>query len=401
MNKAFHLIVLLLLCGLATKEQVILSSNLVNNPSFEEYDTCPDNFNQIYRAIPWSDCDDSNGSSDYYNTCTNFVQLLQFINYQHPRTGNGEAGIYMYGWTGQNLREYISDKLNDSLKKDKNYCCEFYTSLCNTCNGAVENIGMYFSVDTLHISDVTSSLINLQPQIENHNGIIQDTTNWVRISGTYIALGGERNITLGNFRNDSNTNYIVLPYGDVRPYYFIDDVSVCECSFKFNLGNDTTLCIGESLILKPNMPNATYLWQDGSTDSTYTVTQPGTYWVKAYFADYNITTTDTINIMYKNCDTVAPNTVTPGIYIPSAFTPIGGNNSIFNIKTLAEFSAYKMEIYYRWYGMAFVSEDKNKGWDGTYRGKPVPSGVYLYHITATIKDTSEKIEKIGTVTLIR
>ena len=51
--------------------------------------------------------------------------------------------------------------------------------------------------------------------------------------------------------------------------------------------------------------------------------------------------------------------------------------------------------------MAFVSEDKNKGWDGTYRGKPVPSGVYLYHITATIKDTGEKIEKIGTVTLIR
>ena len=201
-------------------------------------------------------------------------------------------------------------------------------------------------------------------------------------------------LTIGNF--DNVINY---PIGEnIETYVYIDDVSVCECSFNFNLGNDTTLCIGESLILKPNMPNATYTWQDGSTNSTYTVTQPGTYWVKAYFADYNITTTDTINIMYKNCDSVNPNT--PAIYIPSAFSLIGHNNT-FKILTEAVFSTFKMEIYYRWYGLAFVSEDKNKGWDGTYRGKPVPMGLYLYHITGTIKDTGEKIEKIGTVTLIR
>lgn len=45
-----------------------------------------------------------------------------------------------------------------------------------------------------------------------------------------------------------------------------------------NLGQDTSLCIGSSLLLSVNGPG-TFLWSDNSTDSTLLVTQPGTYWV--------------------------------------------------------------------------------------------------------------------------
>lgn len=44
-----------------------------------------------------------------------------------------------------------------------------------------------------------------------------------------------------------------------------------------NLGNDTTVCFGNSLILEPPNGFMTYLWQDGSTDLFYIVTQPGIY----------------------------------------------------------------------------------------------------------------------------
>ena len=47
-----------------------------------------------------------------------------------------------------------------------------------------------------------------------------------------------------------------------------------------SLGNDTTLCAGDSLVLDPMISNATYLWQDNSTDSTLTLFQAGTYWVE-------------------------------------------------------------------------------------------------------------------------
>ena len=136
---------------------------------------------------------------------------------------------------------------------------------------------------------ILSSGIILQNNIFNI-----DTINWFKMPNTFIAKGEEQYLTIGNF-----DNAIIWPSGAIgTTYVYIDDVSVCECSFNFNLGNDTTLCIGESLILKPYIPNATYTWQDGSHDSTYKVTQTGTYWVRAYFADYNITTYDTINISY-------------------------------------------------------------------------------------------------------
>ena len=47
-----------------------------------------------------------------------------------------------------------------------------------------------------------------------------------------------------------------------------------------NLGNDTILCQGESLLLDANIPNSSYLWQDNSTNSSFNITQQGSYWVQ-------------------------------------------------------------------------------------------------------------------------
>ena len=43
---------------------------------------------------------------------------------------------------------------------------------------------------------------------------------------------------------------------------------------------DTMICDGELLLLDASHPNATYLWQDGSSDSTFIVSQTGSYWVE-------------------------------------------------------------------------------------------------------------------------
>lgn len=67
-----------------------------------------------------------------------------------------------------------------------------------------------------------------------------------------------------------------------------------------DLGNDTALCQGDSLILDATALNAStaqYLWQDGSTNSTFNVTQQGIYWVKV-INNCNVST-DTINVDYN------------------------------------------------------------------------------------------------------
>lgn len=63
-----------------------------------------------------------------------------------------------------------------------------------------------------------------------------------------------------------------------------------------NLGQDTVLCPGESTTLSVNGPGS-ILWQDGSTDSTFTVTQPGLYWVSVTYDSYTYTDT----ILVDNC----------------------------------------------------------------------------------------------------
>jgi gliding motility-associated-like protein len=46
------------------------------------------------------------------------------------------------------------------------------------------------------------------------------------------------------------------------------------------IGNDTSFCKNDTLILKSNISNASYLWSNGSVGSVIKVTNGGTYWVK-------------------------------------------------------------------------------------------------------------------------
>ena len=47
-----------------------------------------------------------------------------------------------------------------------------------------------------------------------------------------------------------------------------------------SIGNDTTICSGEALVLEPIGDFLSYLWQDGSIEPTFTVNQSGLYWLE-------------------------------------------------------------------------------------------------------------------------
>lgn len=89
----------------------------------------------------------------------------------------------------------------------------------------------------------------------------------------------------------------VSPFPLNRLYYFYDwEIEIPSCQSargeseisvlptpKINLGNDTILCrgIGNPLVLDASNPGANYLWQDGSTNPTFTVTETDTFSVIA------------------------------------------------------------------------------------------------------------------------
>ena len=381
----------LLLHGINSIGQII-DTNLVNNSSFEEYYSCPAGTDELYKCKYWWGL-----SADYYNSCSGSMGVpSNFAGFQYAHTGNAYAGyiIYSYNYIYPNIdyREALKTKLKDSLIANKRYCTNFYISLTEySYNSAfncivLDSIGMLFTKDSVQDSVVSilSNGIRVQNDIFNI-----DTVNWLQISNSFIANGGEQYLTIGNF-----DNVITYPSSAISAtYVYIDDVSVCECSFKFNLGNDTTLCVGESLILNPNMPNATYTWPNGSHASTYNVTQAGTYWVQAYFADYNITTTDTINIMYKDCEDT--------LVIPNIFTPNGdGVNDYFVIKNAKDWNI-NLQVFNRWGNDVYKADNYQNNWDGKNKGNPLADGVYFYIINAKGLFSGREKEYKGSLTIMR
>ena len=395
MKKVALYIFLLLFAVNNSYAQRLLTANLVINPSFEQYTNCPNNGSQITFAYPWSDGLNGAGSSDFFHICSLSTTILNSINIQHPRTGGGESGIYLYGdWIENNYREYIFGMLYDSLKKSKQYCGELYTVLYNYSRGAIENVGMFFSADTLWNFDTIGTqpgLFSTNPQIENHKGIITDTVNWVKVNGSFIANGGEKYLVIGNFNENINTNYIEF-IGAVGPYYYFDDVSVCECSFDINLGADTALCESESIILNPNLPNATYTWQDSSHAATYEVKQPGTYWVRAYVADYNITSTDTIVITAGD-----DNICNPPLTIPNIITPNGDSQNDNFVIQNAETYEIALQIYNRWGNIIYESTS----YQNDFSCNNCADGVYFYVLKAKSKRNGREKEYKGSLTVIK
>ncbi len=364
---------------------------MVQNPSFELFYNCPQGSNNLYEAKYWWGF-----STEYYNACSTsgLGVPLNYSGFQNAYTGVAYSGFIIYSHNSFSLdyRETIKTKISDSLIPNKRYCTNLFLSLANGTiipNNYIllDSIGMLFTKDS--VPDIVTPILTIGIKVQNNIASL-DTLNWLKVFNSFIANGGEKYLTIGNF--DNIVNWPSGKQGEI--YVYVDDVSICECSFQVNLGKVRTLCDGETTLLNASMPGATYLWQDGSTDSTFLVTKPGKYWVQCYFSKYNITTSDTIYITEGNCN--------PTIYIQNSFTPNGdGINDIFNIITDVEINDFKLIIYNRWGQLLFESTDINKCWDGTYKGKAVPLGVYVYVLTGTIKGTNEQINRTGTVTVLR
>lgn len=86
--------------------------------------------------------------------------------------------------------------------------------------------------------------------------------------------------------------------------------------------------------------------------------------------------------------------------LPSGFTPNGdGENDVFIIRG-GPFLSIVFKVYNKWGQLIFNSTDQTKGWDGTYKGKPAPIGVYTW--TYVVELANKKVEKkSGDVTLMR
>lgn len=158
------------------------------------------------------------------------------------------------------------------------------------------------------------------------------------------------------------------------------------------LGNDTTLCQTDQLVLNATYLQASYEWQDGSALANYTVKQAGNYYVQV--SNNCGATKDTIKVSYENCACK--------FFMPTAFTPNrDGKNDIFRPNYKCLFNNYTIRIYNRFGQTVFVGQNPDDGWDGTMNSQQQAAGSYVWEVGYMDKLLNRQITKKGLVTLIR
>ena len=249
------------------------SQNLVLNPSFEDTIACPTTTAIPMQCEYWYTA--NIGSPDYFSEqpdifCGTSPVPLSNAGYQYARTGIAYVGLGTFVSSifpnGINRREYIGGELSDTLKQGHEYCVSFYISVAEELKYVTDGIGLYLSIDSAVDYTINTNL-PFVPQISNPSGnIIYDTLNWVQISGTYIANGGEKYFTIGNFKDDANTLIDSInnnvPQSRYVSYLFIDDVSVIDCTVGIGEVNDN-LSSGK---LYPNPANTVVYYEDNLND---------------------------------------------------------------------------------------------------------------------------------------
>ncbi|MCB9360678.1 MAG: T9SS type A sorting domain-containing protein [Flavobacteriales bacterium] len=202
-------------------------TNLVPNPSFEDYSLCPDSWAQIDRINNW---EAYKGSPDYFNSCeptNSFSTPQNLMGNQSPASGDSYAALIFYSRDGINADEIMGVQLSQSLSIGTKYYISFrivlkYNNPFGVCC-ANNKIGAKFSTQSYTTSN--------PPVIDNNahvwtDSVISDTLNWNLIFGSFTADSTYNYLMIGNFF--TNPNIIIndiIPANDFG-YYYVDDVCV-------------------------------------------------------------------------------------------------------------------------------------------------------------------------------
>lgn len=211
------------------------------------------------------------------------------------------------------------------------------------------------------------------------NGIIDENTGLFNTDSAGIGTH-EIIYTIGGSCPDDDTIYIVV---GGQPTAWVS--------------NDTLIFIGDEITLEAD-GGESYFWYPDQDISCTNCQFPDVNPLSA--TNYCVIVTDSIGCSDTACVVVNVDQNCGEVFIPNAFSPDGlGDNNLECVYGRCIVEMYFV-IYDRWGEKVFESSSQNVCWDGTYRDKPMNTGVYVYTFEGTLI-TGEKIEKKGNITLVR
>ena len=241
------------------------------------------------------------------------------------------------------------------------------------------------AIDTINVFYKPSPVVHLGQDTVLCDGIIKQLKAFNN-DATYMWQDGS-----------NKASYIVTTTG---LYSVLVEISGCKTNDSVSvtykskpvigLVKDTFICKGQEIILNPRAASGdNYLWQDGSSNISLKLKEPGIYTLIA--SNECGITKNTVNVNLGTCE----------LYMPTAFTPDNnGINDVFRVKNIFAVKDFSFIIYNRFGEIVFESNSINIGWDGLYKGTTQNAGAYIWMISYIGSNNIKKIAK-GTVLLIR
>lgn len=274
------LLIVLVVCALACSGQ-----NLVPNPSFEEYSTCPSNPGQVYNCDGWTAW---RNSPDYLNACATdetYGETLIDVptgghGYQEAATGSAFMGLYTFpNESNEPLdapQEIIGCQLIEPLEAGVVYYLSFKAvwtaeGFKYSTNYATNGLGFRF---TMQAFDEELDPIDLNNQPHFHiEEVLTDSVNWITFSGSFIPSQNFTHLAVGNHFDNEMTLWVnTQESGGSLAYYFLDDVCVSQDSLACFSTTQIEIFENSPLDIYPNPTSTTFTFQtDQPGPHTYSI----------------------------------------------------------------------------------------------------------------------------------
>lgn len=445
-HRPFFICLLLLLLA-CCRTALSAQANLVPNPGFEDLTDCALDYGLADKASPWKVVNAPIATPDLFHYCsTNSVFVPPSGCFPvYPRSGEGMAGLAQ-----MNVEERIYVRLTNDLPPDTDIYVAFSFIPHRKC-GDEFDILCYSNTNGLAFTDIQ---FQSEQVVLESDSIIDNTEEWTTAQTCYRATGKEKLVLLGNVKSAvdvrQDCNYINPDFNFA--YFYIDDVIVSP----FDVVPDTLFICGDEILnIDASFYDVPIQWSDGWIGGVRTIGQPGEYTVRGdighcFLTDETLVVripdeAETLTVALcedeeiileaptpavwnnNNSDTSATLPVSrPGAYtasllspcgerlreyiveekdcninyfVPNAFSPNGdGANDRLKFFFKSEYGfTGELKIYDRWGNLVFEAENVSSAhsvsWDGTYKGKPFNTGVFIW----VFRYVSEKDGKARTI----
>jgi gliding motility-associated-like protein len=282
---------------------------------------------------------------------------------------------------------------------------EFVCLECESQLVSPEESQTYIVTGTLGICSA-SAAYDLDINIIPTAGASGDSTICSGSLALIQAFGGDSYL----WSTGDTTSFINVSPGESNDYTVIVSFGVCSdtASFHLEVYDLPNISVSNDTII--NLGGTALLWADGADDYTWS---PMDYLECGYcqFTDARPAETTVYCVTGVNefgCrDTaylkVEVEQFCNTFFIPNAFAPEQGgdeHNDVFKMYGEDCFDKVKLMLFDRWGEVVFETTNFVDSWDGTFKGKPLNTGVYVYYVEGTLLN-GQSFTRKGNVTLIR